>query len=84
MKKSLIALLLVIRRENTFAWHAWTWARLQSQKGKGKAYVYFFDYHTPASPDGAGHGSDVPYAFQTLAPAAVEARPSRRISRCRI
>ena len=40
---------------------------MQSQKGKGKAYEYLFDYvHT--SPDlGSGHGSDVPYAFQTLA-----------------
>jgi para-nitrobenzyl esterase len=55
-----------VMRENTFAWHTWTWARLQSQKGKGKAFVYFFDHHTPASSDGAGHGTDVPYAFQTL------------------
>ncbi len=55
-----------LRRETTFAWHTWTWARLQSQHGKGKAYVYFFDHHTPDNPDGAGHGTDVPYAFQTL------------------
>jgi carboxylesterase type B len=53
-------------RESTFALHTWTWARLQSEKGKSKAYVYFFDYYTPATPDGAGHGMDVPYAFQTL------------------
>jgi len=53
-------------RQSTSAWNTWTWARLQSQKGKGKAFEYLFDYvHT--SPDlGSGHGSDVPYAFQTL------------------
>jgi para-nitrobenzyl esterase len=54
-------------RQSSSAWNTWTWARLQSQKGKGKAFEYLFDYvHT--SPDvGSGHGSDVPYAFQTLA-----------------
>jgi para-nitrobenzyl esterase len=53
-------------RQSSSAWNTWTWARLQSQKGKGKAFEYLFDYvHT--SPDlGSGHGSDVPYAFQTL------------------
>jgi para-nitrobenzyl esterase len=52
--------------ESTFTWNTWIWARLQSQKGKGKAFEYFFDYH-PTSPDGgSGHGSDVSYAFQTL------------------
>jgi len=54
-----------VRRESSFSWNTWAWARLQSQKGKGKAFEYFFDYHAPNA-DGAGHGSDVPYAFQTL------------------
>jgi para-nitrobenzyl esterase len=54
-----------VMRESTFSWSTWTWARLQAQKGKGKAFEYFFDYHAPNT-DGAGHGSDVPYAFQTL------------------
>ncbi len=53
-------------RQSTSAWNTWTWARLQSRMGKGKAFTYIFDYH-PGSPDvGSGHGSDVPYAFQTL------------------
>ena len=53
-------------RQSTSAWNTWTWARLQSRIGKGKAFTYIFDYH-PGSPDvGSGHGSDVPYAFQTL------------------
>jgi para-nitrobenzyl esterase len=53
-------------RQSSSSWNTWTWARLQSQKGKSKAFEYVFDYvHT--SPDvGSGHGSDVPYAFQTL------------------
>jgi para-nitrobenzyl esterase len=55
-----------ISRDSMFAWSTWTWARLQSEKGKGKAFEYYFDYHAPTA-DGAGHGSDVPHAFQTLA-----------------
>jgi para-nitrobenzyl esterase len=55
-----------LSRDSMFGWSTWTWARLQSEKGKGKAFLYFYDYH-PNSPDGgSGHGSDVPYAFQTL------------------
>jgi para-nitrobenzyl esterase len=54
-----------ISRESTFSWSTWTWARLQTQKGKGKAFEYYYDYHAPTA-DGSGHGSDVPYAFQTL------------------
>ena len=53
-----------ISRDSTFAWSTWTWARLQSEKGKGKAFEYYYDYHAP-NVDGSGHGSDVPYAFQT-------------------
>jgi para-nitrobenzyl esterase len=55
-----------ISRESMFSWSTWTWARLQSEKGKGKAFEYYYDYHAP-DVDGSGHGSDVPYAFQTLA-----------------
>jgi para-nitrobenzyl esterase len=55
-----------IRNDSSFCWNTWTWSRLQSRKGKGKAFQYYFDYH-PGSPDGgSGHGSDVPHAFQTL------------------
>jgi para-nitrobenzyl esterase len=55
-----------LSRESTFSWSTWTWARLQSEKGKGKAFLYYYDHHAPDA-DGSGHGSDVPYAFQTLA-----------------
>jgi para-nitrobenzyl esterase len=53
-------------RESTFAWHTWAWALLQSQKGKGKAYVYYFDHRTSQSPEGAGHGSEILYVFGNL------------------
>jgi para-nitrobenzyl esterase len=56
-----------LSRDSMFGWSTWTWARLQSEKGKGKAFQYYFDYHEPTA-EGSGHGSDVPYAFQTLAP----------------
>ncbi|MGD9161787.1 MAG: carboxylesterase family protein [Desulfobacteraceae bacterium] len=53
-------------RNDTFTWNTLAWSRLQTRNGKNKAYQYYFDYH-PNSPDGgSGHGSDVPYAFQTL------------------
>jgi para-nitrobenzyl esterase len=42
-------------REFSFAWSTWNWARLQSKNGKNKAFVYYFDRRTPASPDGSGH-----------------------------
>ena len=56
-----------LSRDSTFAWNTWAWARMQTEYGKGRAFLYYFDQHAPASPDGAGHGLDVPYAFQTLA-----------------
>jgi len=40
-------------RDSTFAWSTWTWARLQSTTGKGKAYLYYFDHRTPQTPNGS-------------------------------
>jgi para-nitrobenzyl esterase len=73
-----------IFRDATFAWHTWAWALLQSQHGRGKAYVYYFDHRTPLSPNGAGHAAEIPYVFRTLGkftgPAALvgAARPEDR------
>jgi para-nitrobenzyl esterase len=53
-------------RQSSSAWNTWAWARLQPQKGKGKAFEYLFDYRPGSTDVGSGHGSDVPYAFQTL------------------
>ena len=50
-------------REFAFAWPTWAWARMQSGKGRGKAFVYYYDHRTPASPDGANHAAEVTYVF---------------------
>jgi len=55
-----------IMRDATFAWPTWAWATLQAEKGKGKAYVYYFDHRTPQSPSGANHGSEIAYVFRVL------------------
>jgi para-nitrobenzyl esterase len=55
-----------VRNETSFAWNAWTWARQQSRLGRYPAYMYYYDNHAPQA-EGSGHGSDVPFAFQTLA-----------------
>ena len=51
--------------------HEWlTWRR--SFRGKGKAFLYYFDQHpehapgTPEADHGAPHGVDVPYVFENL------------------
>src|SRR5262249_40247672 len=55
-----------IFRESAFAWPTWTWARLQSSKGKGAAYVYYYDHRTPGSPNGATHAAELGYVFRNL------------------
>lgn len=55
-----------IFRESTFAWPTWAWAKLQSEKGKNKAYVYYFDRHAPGSPDGASHAAEIGFVFGNL------------------
>ena len=61
-----------LARDSAFGWHTWSWARLQSARGKGKAFLYYFDQHPPRTPGtpeadhGAPHGVDVPYVFENL------------------
>jgi para-nitrobenzyl esterase len=62
-----------IFRDTAFAWPTWTWARLQSQTGKGKVFLYYFS-HRPPYPDtpefkdwGASHGSEMSYVFGNFA-----------------
>jgi len=72
-----------VRNDTSFAWNAWTWSRQQSKLGKGRVYSYYYDNHAPQA-EGSGHGSDVPFAFQTLAgrrtPSAEDLALSDRIS----
>lgn len=53
-----------IARDVLFAWPSWAWAKMQSQHGKGKAYLYYFDYAD--KPGEAGHGAEVRYVFGNL------------------
>ncbi len=54
-------------RDNIFSWQAYTWARMQSSKGKNKAYLYQFNHISPGEEKyGAFHTSEVPYALHTL------------------
>jgi len=61
-----------LARDSAFGWHTWSWACLQSSRGKSKAFLYYFDQHpehAPGSPEadhGAPHGVDVPYVFENL------------------
>lgn len=52
-----------LMRDAAFGWQTWAWASLQSQKGKSKVYLYYFDQH-PADSEGSHHGMDVNYVFQ--------------------
>jgi para-nitrobenzyl esterase len=68
-------------RDSAFAWSTWTWARLQSEKGQGKAYLYYFDHRTARSPNGSSHGSEIGYVFRNLGgpgggPAAIQGPPT--------
>jgi para-nitrobenzyl esterase len=53
-------------RDSLFAWPTWAWARLQSAKGKGSAYVYYFDHRPPMRPNGAWHADEMAYVFRNL------------------
>jgi para-nitrobenzyl esterase len=60
-------------RDQNVGWSVWTWARLQTQQGRGEAYVYFFDIHAQDRPHGAPHATEYPYVFGNFA----NARTSR-------
>ncbi len=53
-------------RDAGFACETWTWARLQSERGHGKTYLYYFDQHSPFLPLGPVHGQDLYYEFGNL------------------
>lgn len=61
-----------LMRDSAFGWHTWVWARLQSSRGKGKSYYYYFDQHpdypagSPQAGRGSPHGAEVVYVFEHL------------------
>ena len=51
----------------TFGWNNYSWARLQSKTGKGKAFLYYFRRVPPGEPNfGAFHSAEITYALHTL------------------
>ncbi len=76
-------------RETAFAWPSYTWARLQSETGKSKVFVYYFDQFRPEPlypngpmPKGAAHASEMTYVFGHLKqnPAAVVTEEEQALS----
>jgi para-nitrobenzyl esterase len=58
---------LIWSRNNFFAWHAYTWARLQTAKGKSKIFLYQFDRVPPQNEQyGAFHSAEIAYALHSL------------------
>ena len=53
-------------RDVAFGWNTWTWAKLQTRKGKNKAFVYYFDQRSPSSPDGSGHAAELGIVFRNI------------------
>jgi para-nitrobenzyl esterase len=68
-----------VRNDTSFAWNMWTWAREQSKRGSGKVFSYYYNNHGPQA-EGSGHGSDVPFAFQTLAGRRTPSREDQALS----
>jgi para-nitrobenzyl esterase len=52
-----------IFRESAFSWNTWSWAKLQTKKGKHKAFVYYFDHRNGSSPEGANHAAEIGFVF---------------------
>jgi para-nitrobenzyl esterase len=50
-----------------FGWNNYAWARMQTQQGKSKAYLYYFTHVPPGEPNyGAFHSAEFGYALHTL------------------
>jgi para-nitrobenzyl esterase len=50
-----------------FGWNNYAWARMQTAKGTGKAYLYYFKRVPPGEPNyGAFHSAEFGYALHTL------------------
>lgn len=54
-------------------WLMRKWAQVQSTRGKGTSYLYYFTHVPPSAPGapsrGATHGAETSYVFNNLAPA---------------
>ena len=63
-----------LARDAAFGWHTWSWARLVGNKGRSKAFYYYFDQHpdypagSPRAGSGSPHGQEVAFVFGVLNP----------------
>jgi len=58
---------LLWSRNTTFAWHAFTWAKLQTIKGKNKVFLYQFNRVPPQNEQyGAFHSAEIAYTIHSL------------------
>ena len=58
---------MALNRDNIFAWQNYTWSKLQSAKGKNKAFLYQFNRVPPGQEKyGAFHSAEIAYALHTL------------------
>ena len=64
--------------DTSFNWPTWTWARLQTEHGKSKAFVYLLQHRTAQQPTGAWHGADIPFFFGNLAGPGTSPSPNDR------
>ena len=57
------SMLRYLYRDFYVGWPTREWARQQSIRGHGRAYVYIFDVHGPEHPFGAWHATEYPFVF---------------------
>jgi len=61
-----------LTRDTAFGWQTWAWARLQTQTGKSRVFLYYFDEHpsypadSPRAGFGTPHSEELPYVFRQL------------------
>jgi len=61
-----------LTRDAAFGWQTWSWARLQTQTGKSRVFLYYFDEHpsypalSPRAGFGTPHSEELPYVFRQL------------------
>ncbi|HKS83083.1 MAG TPA: carboxylesterase family protein, partial [Candidatus Acidoferrales bacterium] len=75
-----------LMRDVTFAWSTWSWAKLQSDTGKGKVFLYYFN-HRPQYPDlprfkdwGPAHGSEISFVFGNFTKGMPATPEDRKVS----
>lgn len=60
------------RVRDELAWHMRAWAKVQSKRGKSKAYLFYFTRVPPVAAGqanrGATHTAELPYVFNNLIP----------------